>query len=730
MSDFASTSVTSRPRTSGLFRWKRLTWRLPQFQISIQAALSVGVALAVMITAGLVHISWLVTSRQNTTELNDRLANEVIRNIADKVDGLLESAVATRQAIGTNVSAGVVDFNSKVGRESFFFSFLQSNPDLSEVEFGWPDDRSLRVYRSGPNTIRMTEVLPGASQDSSTTTSYNAQMRGAVAPIGTETTEADYRPTSQFWYRTAFDVDRPVWSNIYPLLSRNEYGVATTEAITRNESLLGVVAVVLSLSRLSTFLDGIDITPDSSVFLTNTGAQLLAVQNKLRSDARMVEGLPRLKDVNLPSIQIAASAVEQAGLDLRKLHGTHLMTFTEDATGEKYFVTMSRLSQMGLIVGIVIPEHDVFRNINRNLQALLIILGAFTLIAVVTATVIARFALGRPLARVIENLKQLETFQYSLIRSIPSPLTEIRQVSKATKRMSASLASFGKYIPIEVVHSLFEQGIEAEPGVERRELSILFVDLVNFTKIAETLGDGIAELLSGYFNEMSHHISETNGTIDKYMGDGVMAFWGAPTKDPAHALNACRAALSCRAHFTAARAGASNDSHPLIRARFGINTGAALVGNFGSDQRLNYTAVGDSVNVASRLESLNRRYGTEIIIGEATYAQVREQIIGRCLDRVAVYGRKGGLEIYELLALKEDASPELENWVAVYTRGHAAMRARDWNLALSLFAEVIALRGGRDQVSSLHIERIRSYLTDPPPANWDGSIIMDAKVQA
>lgn len=726
-SNLGPQSFTSRLKTRGPFRWKRWTWPWPRFQVSIQVALSIGVTLAVILTAALVHVSWLFTSRQNVTELNDRLANEVIRNIAEKVDGLLTSAVATRQAIGTSVSAGVVDFNSKADREFFLFSFLQSHPELSEIEFGWPDDRSLRVRRGDADRIEVTEIAPGEPRASSTKTTYHTQMREALTPDNTEITESDYRATAQFWYRTAFDVDQPVWSNIYPLASRDAYGVATTEAITRNGSLIGVLAVVLSLDRVSAFLDGINITPGSAVFLTNTAGQLVAVQDKLGIDTKVETGLPRLGDIDLSPIRIAALALKESALDLRTLNGTKLLTFRERTTGDTHFVTMSQLSQMGLIVGIVIPENDVFGDVNRNVQLLLIVLSAFTLTAVLAATATARVALGRPIANVIENLKQLERFQYGRIRPVSSLLTEIRQVSLATKRMSASLASFGKYIPIEVVHKLFEQGIEAEPGVEKRELTVLFIDLANFTRISETLGDDIADLLSGYFNEMSRHIRGTFGTIDKYLGDGIMAFWGAPTSDVSHALNACRAALSCQKYLTAARASASAEGGLMISARFGINTGTALVGNFGSDQRLNYTAVGDSVNVASRLESLNRQYGTDIIIGEATYIQVRNHVIGRCLDRVAVYGRDGGLYIYELLALKEDVSLALEEWVAVYEKAYTAMRNRDWERALLLFGEAITLRGGHDRVSSLHIERIKSYMSDPPPADWDGIMIMASK---
>ncbi|MGD9728962.1 MAG: adenylate/guanylate cyclase domain-containing protein [Nitrospiraceae bacterium] len=576
----------------------------------------------------------------------------------------------------------------------------------------------------------MDELTPGEQSIRRSSEVFRAGARGDLETVDREVGDSDYRVTAQFWYRTAFDVDQPMWSNIYPLPVSRGFGVSTTQAIERDGLLMGVLGIAISLDRLSSFLDGIEITSGSSVLLTNVSEQLLAVQNEAATgevNHKAGNTLVRLNESTLPAVRIVVNALRASDIKLQDLQKTRQITYQDDLTGENYLVTLSPLSQMGLVVGIVIPERDILIAVNRNTRLLFLALAGFLVVVLAVATALARVTLGRPLTLVVENLRRLEDFQNKRIEPIFSQLTEIREVSEATVRMGVSLASFGKYIPTELVRTLFEQGIEAKPGGEKRELSIMFIDLANFTHISEMLGEGIVDFLSDYLTEMSSLIQKNGGTIDKYMGDGIMAFWGAPVPDPAHALNACRAALGCQVCLTSIRSAQVNAVAPQLRARIGINTGSVLVGNFGSNDRLNYTVVGDKVNVASRLESLSRIYGTEIIIGEATFAQVRDHVLARVLDQVAVYGKDESIAIYELLAMKENAPPEMTGWIERYERAHSLMRSRDWDQAIALFKQVIALRGGVDSVSSLQIARIMSFKANPPPREWDALVVMESK---
>jgi adenylate cyclase len=218
-------------------------------------------------------------------------------------------------------------------------------------------------------------------------------------------------------------------------------------------------------------------------------------------------------------------------------------------------------------------------------------------------------------------------------------------------------------------------------------------------------------------------VNSHGGTIDKFIGDAVMAFWGAPAANADHAVDACRAALACQ---NALRASELNDDHGRpLRVRIGINSGDMLVGNIGSEFRLNYTVIGDAVNVASRLEGANKEYGTDIIIGEETRRLAGDRIHVRELDRLMVYGRVGGLAIYELLRVAEPGTKP-PDWIAVYESGLAAYRARDFVRAAIFFQRLLAERSS-DQPARIILERCQELLQSPPDADWDATNAMKMK---
>src|SRR5271169_2212679 len=227
-------------------------------------------------------------------------------------------------------------------------------------------------------------------------------------------------------------------------------------------------------------------------------------------------------------------------------------------------------------------------------------------------------------------------------------------------------------MPTELVRTLVSHGVEARPGGRQQALTVMFTDLAGYTAISEQLGDDVVPLLAEYLEAVSTAVLNHSGTIDKFIGDGVMAFWGAPLPDERHAIDACEAALECQHLLALQRRAAKARGSTALRMRIGINTGRMLVGNIGSNERLSYTVIGDPVNVASRLEALGKIYGVDIIIGEETRMAAGDAIIVRRLDRVAVYGRIGGLAIYELLGSAEGAETATPEWVRLYDAGLAA----------------------------------------------------------
>jgi adenylate cyclase len=357
----------------------------------------------------------------------------------------------------------------------------------------------------------------------------------------------------------------------------------------------------------------------------------------------------------------------------------------------------------------------------------LIALAGVTLIIAAIAILSANHLLAAGLLRIAGQLKHIKEFRLDRVRPLSSPLRELDDLSGSLLQMSQGLASFQKYLPTELVRTLVSCGVEARPGGQQQTLTVMFTDLAGYTSIAERLGDRVVSVLAEYLEVVSAAVSSRGGTIDKFMGDGVMAFWGAPRPNARHALDACAAALECQRLLASHRAAAEHCGGTPLRMRIGINTGRMLVGNIGSNERLSYTVIGDPVNIASRLEPLGKLYEVDIVIGEETRAAAGDAVIVRRLERVAVYGRKGGLAIYELLGLAEGAKTSTLEWVRTYEAGLAAYEGRRWAEALRIFEATAALRGGVDRPSEILIERCRKCLVAPPPDDWIAISILESK---
>jgi adenylate cyclase len=697
---------------------------MPRRHISLRTALAAGAILAVGATAALVHIPWTLTSRENIGDLRERLNGEVIEGIANRVETLLEGARGAQSVVLVNLAEGTVDIEDEKNREFLFLSVLDANPAISSIEFGWPDDRAFIARRTLDGKIEMEELLPGGGDTlRQRIDHYTRDDDGMLRFEARDWTETDYHISRQFWFKAAIDAGEPVWSDIYPLPDGRTLGITLARRFDLGDGEAGVLGVTIELGRLSKFLDEIEIG-NGSVFLTNVYGELVATRRGMMEEMGS-EGpamLEKIDAVDMTGPRVASTALASAGVALADIDDTRHFEVRDPADDTPYFVTLSPLGAMNLSVAIAIPRADVLGDIDRNTLRVVVAILLFVLLMAGIAVFVSRRYIAAPLAELGHNLRALEDFSLDRVQPVPSRLAEIDRLSDATQRMATSLGSFAKFIPTELVRTLFAQGVEARPGGETRDLTILFMDLANFTRISEALGDRVIELLGDYLSEMSTVIDRERGTIDKFIGDGIMAFWNAPKLVPDHALAACRAALACQRRLAELRA---VEGRMKLEARIGLNSGAVLVGNIGSRERLNYSAVGDPVNVASRLEALNKLYGTEIMLGEETAALVRDRAILRELDRVAVFGRIGGVRIFELVALAEEGGTR-PAWIEPYEKGLAAYRSRLFDEADALFGRVLALKPG-EKASALMRTRIATFRQSPPPPDWDGLAVIDSK---
>ncbi|MFP8876209.1 MAG: adenylate/guanylate cyclase domain-containing protein [Myxococcota bacterium] len=296
----------------------------------------------------------------------------------------------------------------------------------------------------------------------------------------------------------------------------------------------------------------------------------------------------------------------------------------------------------------------------------------------------------------------------------------VEAASRHVRRM------FSTYVPPEVVEELTRKQDSFALGGEERELSILFSDLRGFTAISEDLGARDTTLLmNAYFSAMTRTIFESAGTLDKYIGDAIMAFWGAPLPVADHPHQACRAALAMQDGL-----GGLAGLHPEIvgiprlRMGIGLHVAPVVVGNLGSELRFDYTIVGDGVNLCSRLESLSQVYGAAVVCSGDFAARLPSGFLVRELDTIRVKGRRQSCEIFEVVA-ERSVRPGESHWLQAHAAGLDAYRGGRWEAAESAFAEVLAARPD-DTASLLLVDRIRG-LRAAPPENWQGVWTFESK---
>ncbi len=289
-------------------------------------------------------------------------------------------------------------------------------------------------------------------------------------------------------------------------------------------------------------------------------------------------------------------------------------------------------------------------------------------------------------------------------------------------------AAFDKYMSSEVVEEIMQNPEAIKLGGEKKEISILFSDIAGFTTISEKMSpEDLVALLNRYLSAMTTIIKTRHrGNVNKYLGDGIMALFGAPLDDPRHASLACYAALDCQVELARLRQIWKQEGLPEIGARIGINSGPCIVGNMGSEERMEYTVTGDSVNLASRLEGASKYYDTLILIGQRTAELAKNDVEVREIDLLRVKGKKEPVVVFELLARKGQVDEQKRRIVERYLEGLAAYKIRNFSTAWARFSEAAALDPS-DGPSRVYLERSANYRQTPPPADWDGVYEMTSK---
>jgi adenylate cyclase len=329
-----------------------------------------------------------------------------------------------------------------------------------------------------------------------------------------------------------------------------------------------------------------------------------------------------------------------------------------------------------------------------------------------------------PILNLVKLTNHIRNFDLILDEINFSNLIEVKKLQQSIVAMRDSFLIFLKFVPKNLAHIFIEEEIEVKVGGELKKITVLFSGIEDFTIIVKNSEPyQLMNHLSEYFDNLTRIIIDSKGNIDKYNGDSIMAFWGAPLADENATLHACEAALYCQKKLSDLNRKWAFEKKPIFTTRFGIHAGDVIVGNLGSTERMNYTVIGDDVNIASRLERTNKFYGTNILITQHVYDLLKEYVIARQLDIIALKGKNTAIEVYELIALKGADPLLLPTGTEVdlcdkFQQAFDSYLNQEWDLACKILQE-IKIRHPYDKPTDILLGRCLNYKKLSPGKAWD-----------
>ena len=663
----------------------------------------------------------LLLSYQNATKSISTTSKTVMKEVSLRVQEHTTQFLAPVEGVVRQlqflIRSGVIDDTDFGALERSFWASMSVNPSFASIDYGNRDGEFIMVKRMPDQSLatKSNEL----TEDGKTRVRWFLRERGAGLFGIKEAKELDddgYDPRERPWYRGAASTATIHWTDVYLLASDNRPAVTCAWAI-RDElgDIASVISVSVSLSSLSEFLGSIQLGQSGEVFVIDESAQVVGLadlQNAMANeDGSFV--LPTLKTIGLAPIRALGRLSD---FDTEKLRANVGKTFEVSIVGETFLGTFESLpntSLRGWLIGAIVPEQDFLGELQQDALKSLGIGILVIILVLYLALVIAR-VLTRPLALIEAETKKIQALE--LGEETPtSAFGEIADVLSAFDRMKRALRAFKLYVPAKLVGTLIEEEVEPRLGGREEEVTIFFSDIVGFSSFAEKVEPSeLASKLGHYLQALTDEIHASGGTVDKYIGDAIMAFWNAPKKVTDHAQAAVESAYRCQKVVDAL----SEQGLPF-GTRIGIHTAEVFVGNFGARDRMNYTLAGDGVNLASRLEGANRFYGTKILVSGSTVKGLTDGWLLRQVDSISVKGKDQATDIFEVIASSDEITPLLVDVVQVYKRAFEKYREADFKEAAKLFQEVLRLRPD-DGPAHVLLSRCTWFQHNPPEKSWCG----------
>jgi adenylate cyclase len=618
------------------------------------------------------------------------------------VPGFLEVLRQYRDVYGMHVSYADGNF--------LWAESLMTVPPTLRVALAAPENAAYRlteIRRDGEHRVRRRWWLDAAG-------ALLAEIDTSIDP--------PYDPRNRPWYREAHAKDAPSMSALYMFAALQTPGYTVRVPLAGKVD--GVLAADILLSSVDEFLKKQRISRNGRVVLLNDRDEVVAagglaeiLEQRRAASPDKAMAPPTLAVLDYPALEAAVAEWRRTG------RGRIAVT----DKGRTYIASIRPIGaafRQGVNVAVIAPLDEFFGGIEALRLHMLFYAGGITLIALPMALLLGR-RIARQLGMLAEEAGRIRRLELDAGPPLLSRIVEVDQLARSIARTKLVVRDFARFVPRRLVEQLVSSGTSLALGGERRELTILFTDVVGFTSLAERADPAtLMRQASRYLGTLSDAIAAQGGTIDKYIGDSIMAFWNAPSPDPDHVAHACEAILACRHASRQLDDAFAAEGWPPMRTRYGLHVGEVIVGNVGSADRMNYTALGAAVNLASRLEALNTRYGTDVLVSETIAARCRERFAFRPIDRVQPKGLTQPLMVFTLVGSSIDPTDakRLRLWADILD----AYDARDWSGAMRRLAAYRAADPD-DPVAAIYLERCRQFIEAPPPESWDAVAVYDEK---
>jgi adenylate cyclase len=629
--------------------------------------LHLGVLVVASLLCTSMPIIWLAFSRGSDAAVSAgvqqmrEMSLRLIEGYRNTLQGGME-AVALASTLPQLASPPPRDIEAK---QEFLLEVLRNIPNATSIYTGYPDGSYLQVINAQRQDVRRTLAAPDGTAFAIRTIAgrETADVISTLRFLDSEAREisgrdidyASFDPRQRPWYQAVIQDGAPV--SVGPYVAGTLQVPTLTIAAPMRGNGRVVVGINIHLQTVSALLNAQGISPRARAYIIDAGDDLVA-----HSDPDIMSRIIAIWSRASGAFDATANGFDTSVETVARLRRDPAFAngglARIELDGERQLVQIAPVGVSGLFKGsvaaIVVPMEDLVAEANRLLVRNLLIAAAFVIAGVAASVLLSRMV-SRSLYRLADEARRIGDLDVSEKAVSHSWISEINTLASALAASRHAISQFALYVPREVVRRIVNPEGRAVVKATRQDVTALFTDIRDFTTISERNSpEDVVDTLSAYF-ELLNTIAERNGgTVVQYLGDSIFVMWNAPVQDDSHAEHGCRCALAMKAAIDTLNEENRRNGRPELFTRFGLHTGPAVVGSFGAISRQQYTAMGDTINVASRLEGLNKDFGTSILVSAAIHDAVGDRFEFRPLGLAQVKGRAERVDLWELVGESGD----------------------------------------------------------------------------